>query len=120
MLSKQNLSSKIALVSLLALLVFFSDLKFQQWRSQRLIELQRQSLQDQADALQKQNDELSQSLAEINSPDFKESIAREQLGLKKQGEIAYGFTDNTTTPQNESISGQPSNFKKWWNYFFGN
>ena len=120
MISKQAISSKIAICGLLILLLFLADLKYRQYQAQREIQQQSQSLQKQADALQKKNDQLNQSLSYLNSPDFKERVAREDLGLKKSGETVYSFGsaqtgNNTQIPQTQD---KPSNFQKWWNYFF--
>lgn len=121
MLSKQTLSSKITIAALLFLVVFLADLKFKQWQKQRQIEAEKQSLQRQADALQKKNDDLSQSLQYLNSPSFKERVAREQLDLKKAGEQVYSFSDS---PQVAGAFSEPAsgtgNIKKWWDYFFAN
>jgi len=108
-------------VALLILLVFLGNLKFKQWQSQRQIEKEKQSLQDQADSLQKKNQELSRSLQYLNSESFKERVAREQLGLKKDGEQAYSFADAPRVAgASTDAPGGPSNIKKWWDYFFTN
>jgi cell division protein FtsB len=121
MISKQTLSSKIAVVALLLLLVFLSYSKYKQWSAQKLIQAQKQDLQQQADALQKKNDELNQSLQYLNSDTFKESVARQQLGLKKQGEQVYSFADASQTGQLQGQNQQSqSNAKKWLDYFFAN
>lgn len=121
MLSKHTLSSKITIVGLLILLAFLANWKYKQWESEKQVSAQRQSLQRQADALQKKNDELSQSLGYLNSDSFKESVARQQLGLKKQGEQVYTFADapQTDQGQNQKASAE-SNPKKWLDYFFSN
>ena len=116
MLSKQNLSSKFAIFCLVVLLAFLGNLKFRQWQSQRQIEQQMQSLEDQAGALQNKNKELSNSLEYLSSPSFKERVAREQLNLKKDGEQVYSFSD---APASQASDAQKvSNAKKWWDYFF--
>lgn len=120
MLSKQALSSKIAICGLLLLLVFLADLKYKQYKAQSAIQQQKQSLQDQADALQKKNDDLNQSLQYLNSSGFKERVARQDLGLKKAGETVYSFGNGQTGTSSESglAQNKPSNFQKWWGYFF--
>ena len=117
MLSKQTLSSKITLIFLALLLIFLAESKYRQWRSQKSIEAEKQNLQQQADALDKKNQELSQSLQYLNSASFRENIARQQLGLKKQGEQVYSFNDAPATDQT-SASSRQNNPKKWWDYFF--
>jgi predicted negative regulator of RcsB-dependent stress response len=122
MTTKQKLSSKITIFGLIILLAFLANWKYRQWGNENLIRKQKQSLQAQADALQKKNDELSQSLQYLNSDSFKESVARQQLNLKKQGEVEYAFTDvpSTAAGQQNQSGGSESNPKKWLDYFFSN
>lgn len=116
---KFNLGSKISLIILAVLLVFLADLRYTQFKSQRDVSAQTAQLQAQADSLQKQNDALSQMLQQVSSPDFKERAARQQLGLKQQGETVYGFTDSGASPAGPGNSAPgASDFRKWWNYFF--
>ncbi|HYV33669.1 MAG TPA: septum formation initiator family protein [Candidatus Limnocylindria bacterium] len=118
MLSKQKISSKIAIVALLGLALFLGDLKFKQWQSQREIEKQAQSLVAQTDALQKKNDQLNQSLQYLNSTGAKEHVAREQLGYKKNGEVVYGFINVAPNTQDSQAAPKQDNVQKWWDYFF--
>jgi cell division protein FtsB len=120
-LSKQNLTSKLAIFLLFILLAFLGNLKYQQWKNQKKIEAEKQSLQKQADSLMKKNNELSESLEYINSPNFKERVARQQLNLKKEGETVYSFIELKNTNENtEQQNKGESNASKWWNYFFVN
>jgi len=121
MTNKQVLSSKITVIGLLILLAFLSDWKYKQWSNEKLIQKQKQDLQQQADALQEKNNGLSQSLQNLNSLSFKESVARQQLDLKKQGEQVYTFADAAAAgqPQNQNSLGK-SNAKRWLDYFFSN
>ncbi len=118
MLSKQAISSKAAILGLILLLAFLGFSKFRQWQHQREITKQKQTLVAQVEAQQKKSKELEQSLQYLNSPNFKEAVAREQLGLKKEGEQVYSFVDaqggTVTTTTNE----KNGNFIKWWDYFF--
>jgi cell division protein FtsB len=121
MTSKQTLSSKITVIGLLILLVFLGNWKYKQWAGEKLIQQQKQELQQQADALQKKNNELSQSLQYLNSDSFKESVARQQLNLKKPGEQVYTFVDASQSGQVQSQGSKgPSNVEKWFEYFFSN
>ena len=121
MLPKQTLSSKITIALLVIMLAFLGQLKFKQWQNQNRIEKEKLSLQKQADELQKKNQELTQSLEYLNSSDFKERVAREQLALKKEGEQVYSFSFR---PKTESVKSQAENkqgnMEKWWTYFFKN
>lgn len=121
MLKKIRLSSKITVISLAFLLLFLANLKFQQWRNQAAIEHEKQNLQQQVDALQKKNADLNDSLSYIGSPEFKERVARQQLNLKKDGEVVFGFSDPAAQAVNDPKASQPAmpNYEKWINYFFG-
>ncbi len=121
MSSQQMVSSKITLVALSALLAYLGIAKFRQYQNQRQVEKQEQSLELQANALQSQNDKLSQQLQSVNSADYKEQVARELLGYKKQGEVVYGFSDAPATEsQGQNSPAVTNNAQKWWSYFFGN
>jgi cell division protein FtsB len=117
---KKNVSSKIAIAGLIFLLIFLGNLKFKQWLSSREIQINITNLKQQVSEREQKNNELAQSLDYLNSNDFKEKVAREQLGFKKSGEIVYGFSEPS---QNQSIAitetqEKTSNVQKWWNYFF--
>jgi cell division protein FtsB len=118
MISKQTITSKAAILALVLLLLFLGFSKFKQWQNQREIVKQKQTLLAQAEAQQKKNEELKQSLEYINSPNFKESVARQQLGLKKQGEEVYSFVDAQSQANQTQAETKEGNFTKWWNYFF--
>lgn len=120
MTGKQRLSSKITIIGLVILLAFLADWKYKQWQSENLIEKQKLSLQLQADSLQKKNNELSQSLQYLNSDNFKEGVARQQLNLKKQGEQVYTFADAPAAAPSGTQAAGESNPKKWLDYFFSN
>lgn len=117
---KALLSTKFVAALLLIFLAFAVNLKFQQWNNQRAIDAEKQNLAKQTADLEKKNGDLSQSLSYLNSADFKERVARQQLNLKKNGETVYNFGQNpsaTATVASEA-SGQ-SNFQKWLDYFLG-
>ncbi len=120
MTSKQILSSKFALGLLIVLLAILANSKYKQWQQARSIEKLKQDLLKQADVQQKKNQELTQSISFINSDNFKEQVARQQLNLKKDGEVVYNFTEGTptTTPAVAGASIAATNPQKWWSYFF--
>ena len=119
MINKQSISSKIVIFALLILMVFLGDIKYKQWKNQQAIEKQKQTLLAQAEDKQKKNNDLNQSLQYLNSPSFKERVARGQLNLKKDGETIYSFSneDGATNSLNNQ-QAKTKNIEKWWNYFF--
>ncbi len=119
MFNKTLLNSKYFLVLLVILFGFLANLEFKQFRDQKAIEAQKADLQQQADSLLKKNRELNESLSYLNSPEFKERVARQQMNLKKEGEVVYGFTEaGGNVPQGSQPQSKESNFVKWWKYFF--
>lgn len=120
---KRLLSSKLVFLLLLAFLAFLGNLKYQQFKSQKAIDAEKQNLLQQTNALQEKNDELSQSLSYLNSEGFKERVAREQLNLKKEGETVYNISEGpplkggSTAP---AADRSAHNYEKWWNYFMHN
>ncbi len=118
---KLKLSSKLTLLLLLGLFLFLAYLRYGQWKNQLAIDKERKKLQDQITALNGKNQSLTQSLSYLGSSDFKERAAREQLNLKRNGEVVFGFTDAPPTVAAEA-AGQTDNapnYEKWIEYFFG-
>jgi cell division protein FtsB len=119
---KEFLSSKTVITLLVIFLLFLSYLKWQQYKGQREVDAEKQNLMQQAQNLEKKNNDLSQSLSYLNTPAFKERLAREQLNLKKDGEVVYNFAEKQseeTLPVAQDSQNSGSNFKKWINYFVG-
>jgi len=115
-----NFSPFLILLALLA--VFLGFLRFSQYSGQRAIEKEKADMQKQVADFQKKNKDLSDSLSYLGSGDFQEQVARQQLGLKKNGEVVFGFTDAPTSTPNSDLGSTASlpNYEKWLNYFFGN
>ena len=119
--AREILSSRITLVLLAVLLLVLGVLKYKQYQRQQAIELEKQTLMAQEDSLQKKNSELKDSLAQLSSEQYKERVAREDLNLKKEGEIVYNFSlfaDNQQSSGPKNATEKISNPRKWWNYFF--
>jgi len=94
--------------------------EFRQWQNRRSIQHEIDSLQQQASDLEQKNKQLSDSLSYLDTANYKEKIARQQLNLKKDGEIVVNFpagiTLNNETANKGSLS--KNNIYKWWSYFF--
>ena len=115
---KPLISAKIFIVALLILLAFFANLKYQQYKSQGEITKERNSLTKQAETLQKNNQDLNDSLSYLNSQNYKDRIARQQLNLKKEGETVYNFSSSGGATNTLSSAVEESNPTKWWKFFF--
>jgi cell division protein DivIC len=111
--------SKIFLAGVVVVLLVLFGLELQQWQERRKIDAEiSHIIQEQTD-LEKRNTALQQSLEYFSSDTYKEKLAREQLGLKKEGEIvinfpAGGIVDNSNKPE----SKPQSNPLKWWEFIF--
>jgi cell division protein FtsB len=118
--TKDFLSSKIAVLLLLAFLAFFGNLRYKQWEGHKAIEREKAILYQQEQAQLQKNRDLQESLSYLSSPDFKEKVARQQLNLKKEGELVFTFSEPETESQEPAQDGSrgATNPQKWWNYFF--
>lgn len=112
------LHSKITLAIILVVLLGVFALELQQWKQRKTIDSEINHLIQQQAELEKHNQALEQSLNYFSTDNYKEKLAREQLGLKKEGEIVINY------PTNGIPSSQPENIKpknnpqKWWEYIF--
>ena len=85
-------------------------------------------LQKEAADLETRNNQLKQLIDYLDSPEYKEKAAREQLNLQSPGEVAVALPDADTqvlaaqaqsgTDDNHESQTDDSNFSRWWNYFF--
>ena len=70
-------------------------------------------------ALQDRNRQLTARLAEATSSAFVERVARDKLGLVKEGEsvVIMDKTQNPDSGDQEKLQNLPS-WKQWWGLFF--
>lgn len=111
--------SKLFLAGLLIVLIAVIGLELQQWQQRRKINAEIQHLKEEQADLEARNTALQQSLQYFSSENYQEKIAREQLGLKKEGEIVVNFPPNGIDTQEKTEPTKPkSNPQKWWEYLF--
>lgn len=124
---KKNLHKilgSLPVVILLGLiLVYMGYGQIQNWLKKRSINREIQQLTQQAESLEQKNSQISDSLSFLNSQNYKEKIAREQLNLKKEGELVFDTVVNPnyslqTKVQSPTTEISTSNPRKWYNYFF--
>ena len=81
------------------------------------------TLQKEIERLQKENVEFSQLEKYFQSEEFLEKEARLKLNLIKDGErliVVKEDEENLTKEEDKDEKlKNTSNFRKWWNYFFG-
>ncbi len=121
MKSKNLLSSRLTFFSLLILAGFLGRLKYLQYLQDKEVNSEKRQILAQIDALEKKNQDISNSLDYFKSDSFKERIAREQLNMQKPGEQVYSFRaqEAPQTAGENRDAPQLSNPVKWLNYLSG-
>jgi len=112
--NKKSFSAKSFLVSLfliifcLALIVFLSitNWKINQRRSELRTMLDQ--LKAQVQALEEKNKQLKENISYVQSQDYLEQVAREQLDMKKPGE------EVVVIQKEEQESKETKEKKTWW------
>jgi cell division protein FtsB len=100
-------------------LFFFLFLQIKQLKERYVVEKEINALKDQAGQLQKDNQELQDFIAYLKTDSYRQRAIREELNLKKDGEVVYSFAANSKEgDQNQAQEAKVSNPNKWWNYFF--
>ena len=111
--------SKIFLGAIIIVLLGVFALELQQWQQRRKINAEISHLKEEQSSLEARNNALQQSLQYFSSSEYQEKLAREQLGLKKDGEIVVNFPPGgIASGQAEQTSKSQSNPQKWWQYLF--
>lgn len=86
------------------------------------IDKQISQLRARADQIRGQNQDLSDLVNYLQTDQYKEKAARQQLNLKKDGEmvVALPQTDEGEVSSAVVTAKQQSNAQKWYDYFFLN
>ncbi len=113
------ISNRFVVVLLLASLVLLSTTRYKQYRQSKKVEAQIASLQSESRLVEEKNQQLENSLQYLSSESASERLARQQMNLKRNGEIAVVFLPSGPTNKTEEQKSNASNFRLWWNYFFG-
>ncbi len=111
------LTSRWTMVILVIVLLGLTGLELSQWHKRQQIQKEIDQIVQQQQDLEQRNQDLATSLDLLNTKDYKEKIAREQLNLKKEGEIVVNFSQAQGTAS-EPAPVRESNPQKWWQYFF--
>lgn len=117
------LTSWTAIALLALVFIFMLVTEFNDWRKKHSVDTEIAQLTQQSQVLEQKNQEISNSLNFLGSSNFRETIAREQLNLKKDGELVYDLPDSVQNPNSLSANlkaneGQDGNPQKWYAYFF--
>lgn len=115
---KYNLFSKKIFIVLILLFVFLGYQKFKQFRLQKQIQIEKNKLLSELSVLENKNKDFKEAIKFLDSENFKEISAKQQLNMQKDGEFAYSFTEiKNQVLENPTTQAQTSNFTKWINYF---
>jgi cell division protein FtsB len=114
----QFLKSKIATVILACLLAVVSFTTVRLLAQKYQFDKQVADLQARADRIKGDNQQLSDLVKYLNTPQYQEKAAREKLDLKKDGEVVVGLPKDQTETTTTQTQDTRSNPKKWFDYFF--
>ena len=118
------LRSKFSLLGGIIILAFLGLNFTNTWKQSRAIDLEMKSLEQEIVTLEETNIELSELINYLNSTAYIEKKAREDLGLKKEGEETViipsveGFIVSDDNKKGNDNKASKINPAKWWNYFF--
>lgn len=120
----QLINSPLALGALLVLLIGLATVQYRQFKQRRSISEEIRNLQQQQAGLEQKNQQLSDSLQYLSTSDYKDRVARQELGLKRNGELVYNFTaqssGNSAAQETANMAPAGSNAERWLLYLFKN
>jgi cell division protein FtsB len=122
---RKLLQNKMFVGTMCVLLFFFLFVQVKNFRTRYAVEKEIAALTEQADQLQKENEELQSFIAYLKTDSYKEKASREQLNMKREGEVVFSFAEDDQQRKDARIEEEEvatqenvSNPTKWWNYFF--
>lgn len=108
----------IVTVGLLLLLGVVGYKVGNQWWQRRAVEREIATLTQQKQAVEQSTQQLSDSLKLLNSQNYKEQVARQQLNLQKPGEIVINLPSEIPDETAAKPASHWGNAWEWWSYFF--
>jgi cell division protein FtsB len=117
---KQFLQSRFATLLLLAGLGLVGFMTVKIFLQKMQVDKQIAKLQARADDIKGQNEQLSDLVNYLNTPQYQEKAAREQLNLQKPGEHVVALPQTSDATVASAVTSEPSasNTQKWYDYFF--
>lgn len=105
-------------------LVFMAVIEIRQFREKSKVRQEIKNLTQQAEQIEQKNKDLTNFIAYLKTEGYKQRAAREQLNLKKEGELVYSIPLENKNVKYENSKGnnnqnESANYIKWWKYFFG-
>lgn len=92
----------------------FSNIKIKEKKDKLNIQLA--AIEKEIEDFQKKNEGLKEGISRVGDEEYVEKVAREELGLQREGERVVGFI----LPKEQSKQGQERNFwqsDSWWKWF---
>ncbi len=106
-------------VLLLGSLAILSLSQYQKWEAQKKIQKQIDALKAESQEIGEKNAQLESSLQYLASAAATERLARQQLNMKKDGEVAVVFLAGAKEVSEQGTEAkQIPVWKQWWEYFF--
>ncbi len=114
------MSNRFVVVVLVGSLLVLGWSQYRKWQEREKVEKQIQALKAEASQVDEKNKQLEESLKYLSTNAATERLARQQLNMKRDGEIAVVFMANggSRTSQPESQAVPVSNWRLWWEHFF--
>jgi cell division protein FtsB len=77
------------------------------------------ALKVEIEELRKSNKEYADKILYYQSPSYREKIARERLGLQKEGEeVVVILPEERPKESEQKQEDKRANYQKWWDFFF--
>ena len=111
---KRRLFRSIVTIGSLILIVSFSRGLYSLWKKKDIITQRQEALA----RLEKEQQELQKKLEQSQSPEFIEQIARDKLGMIKEGEKIVLVPKKENSVQKAEDQTNLPNWKQWWKLFF--
>lgn len=125
---KKILRSKVflvfAIIILIALGLFLGRVIHKKYEVSQEI----RSIQDRKEELVQENERLQDLLEYLKTDTYKDRVAREDLGLQREGEtvVVISEGEDVVIPEEQLLEDKPAEedlvyvptYRKWWNYFF--
>lgn len=117
MARKTKKPSRWGLFFLLALLLLLAIPTGRKYLERRVIKAELAEADKKIAEYEAKNRDLSKIVDYLQTPQAKEDLARDQLGMKKADEQVVVIRDEVKE-KNEELVENISNPRKWFNYFF--
>lgn len=111
---KSKLFRLIVILISLVMVVGLSRGLYALWNKKDIVSERQEALRK----LERENQELQKKLEEAKSPEFIERMARDNLGLIKEGETIVLMPNLPAQAGDQKEEENLPNWKKWWQLFF--